>query len=196
MRCPVACSPKPRSAVCHARCLHENHTTAVRQSAAPVTHVSRSCLLPLSKGGLRQRAVRCAKPPPRLPHRALYDLVRAAGAPAGSGGKDPKDPKAAAAMPGKVSALSRRLFLRNADAAIDALAGRCAPRVCRPEQRSGCRWSCWPACSQLGRELIWCRRELPIAGHGAAASGGAAVNSAINASWPMRRSSVLAHENF
>ena len=64
--------------------------------------------------------MRCAKPPPRLPHRALYDLVRAAGAPAGSGGKDPKDPKAVAAMP-KVSALSRRIFLGNGHAAINAL---------------------------------------------------------------------------
>jgi hypothetical protein len=48
--------PKAPSAVCHARCLHENHTTAVRQSAAPGhSRLNAFVSLPLSKGGLRQR---------------------------------------------------------------------------------------------------------------------------------------------
>jgi len=92
--------------------LARDHTTAVRAKCrlghSRLTRFVSSAALqrrPPAEGGKAAQSLRHD-----LPHRALYDLVRAAGAPAGSGGKDPKDPKAAAAMP-KVSALSRRIFL-------------------------------------------------------------------------------------
>jgi hypothetical protein len=50
-----------------------------------------------ASGSGRCTALRSSAPS-HLPHRALYDLVRAAGAPADSWGQEPKTPKAAVAM--------------------------------------------------------------------------------------------------